>query len=114
VFPDAEFADLFPSGKDRPSIPAPVAASILTLQTLLDYSDAQTAEAARCDLRWKVACGMALDDKRFHPSRLTYWRRRLANSGRPHRINEAIGKIVEETGIRRRRHWCSRWTRSRR
>jgi hypothetical protein len=45
VFPDAEFADLFPSGKDRPSIPAPVAASILTLQTLLDYSDAQTAEA---------------------------------------------------------------------
>ena len=58
VFPDAQFADLFPSAKGRRSIPAPVAASILTLQTLLDYSDAETAEAARCDLRWKVACGL--------------------------------------------------------
>jgi len=30
VFPDAEFADLFPSSLGRPSMPAPVAASILT------------------------------------------------------------------------------------
>ena len=39
VFPDAEFADLFPSGRGRPSLPAPVAASILTLQTLHDLSE---------------------------------------------------------------------------
>jgi Transposase domain (DUF772) len=94
VFPDGEFADLFASGRGRPSMPAPVAASILTLQTLLDLSDAETAEAARCDLRWKVATGMALDDKGFHPSTLTYWRRRLARSARPHRINEAVRKVV--------------------
>jgi hypothetical protein len=79
-------------------MPAPVAASILTLQTLLDLSDAETAEAAWCDLRWKVATGKALDDKGFHPSTLTYWRRRLARSARPHRINEAVRKVVEETG----------------
>jgi Transposase DDE domain/Transposase domain (DUF772) len=106
VFPDQEFADLFPSGRGRPSLPAPVAASILTLQTLHDLSDAETAEAARCDLRWKVATGMALDDVGFHPSTLTYWRRRLAGSKRPHRINEAVRRVVEETGIlagRRRR-----------
>ena len=104
VFPDGEFADLFPSGLGRPSMPASVAASILTLQTLLDLSDAETAEAARCDLRWKVATGMALDDKGFHPSTLTYWRRRLAKSARPHRINEAVRQVVEETGILRGRH----------
>jgi hypothetical protein len=106
VFPDREFADLFPSGRGRPSLPAPVAAAILTLQTLYDLSDAETAEAARCDLRWKVATGMALDDAGFHPSTLTYWRRRLADSKRPHRINEAVKQVVEETGIlagRRRR-----------
>jgi Transposase DDE domain/Transposase domain (DUF772) len=106
VFPDQEFADLFPSGRGRPSLPAPVAAAILTLQTLHDLSDAETAEAARCDLRWKVATGMALDDKGFHPSTLTYWRQRLARSQRPHRINEAVKRVVEETGIvagRRRR-----------
>jgi Transposase domain (DUF772) len=106
LFPDEEFADLFPSGRGRPSLPAPVAASILTLHTLYDLSDAETAEAARCDLRWKVAVGMALDDKGFHPSTLTYWRRRLARSERPHRINDAVGKVVQATGIltgRRRR-----------
>ena len=69
LFPDQEFADLFPSGRGRPSMPAPVVAAILTLQTLHDLSDAECAEAVRCDLRWKVATGMALDDKGFHPPR---------------------------------------------
>jgi hypothetical protein len=106
VFPDQEFADLFPSGRGRPSLPAPVAAAILTLQSLYDLSDAECAEAARCDLRWKVAVGMALDDAGFHPSTLVYWRQRLARSARPHRINQAVKRVVEETGIvagRRRR-----------
>jgi hypothetical protein len=106
LFPDEQFADLFPSGRGRPSLPAPVAASILTLQTLYDLSDAETAEAARCDLRWKVATGMALDDAGLHPSTLTYWRQRLARSARPHRINQAVKQVVEETGLvrgRRRR-----------
>jgi hypothetical protein len=104
VFADEDFADLFPSGKGRASMPGSVAASVLTLQTLLDYSDREAAEAARCDLRWKVARGLALDDKGFHPSTLTYRRRRLAQSDRPHRINEAARKVVEETGILRGRH----------
>jgi hypothetical protein len=104
VFPDDGFADLFPSGRGRPSMPGSVAASILTLQTLLDLSDAETAEAARCDLRWKVATGMALDHQGFHPSTLTYWRQRLARSARPHRINEAVGQVIEATGVLRGRH----------
>src|SRR6266511_5317484 len=106
VLPDKDFTDLFPAGRGRPSIPAPVAAAILTLQSLHDLSDAETAEAARCDLRWKVATGMALDEAGFHPSTLTYWRQRLARSGRPHRINDAVRRVVEETGVlagRRRR-----------
>src|ERR671911_1759817 len=99
VFPDQEFADLFPWGRGRPSLPAPVAASILTLQTLYDLSDAETAEAARCDLRWKVATGMALDDKGFHPSTLTYWRQRLGRPSRAHRVHPAGKKGVPETRI---------------
>ena len=99
LFSDDEFEDLFPSGKGRPSIPASVMASILVLQTLHDLSDRETAEAARCDLRWKVATGMALDDKGFDPSTLVYWRKRLAKSERPHRINEAVRRVVAETGV---------------
>jgi transposase len=103
VFPDGEFEDLFPSGKGRPSIPASVMASILVLQTLHDLSDRETAEAARCDLRWKVATGMALDHSGFDPSTLVYWRKRLAKSTRPQRINEAVRRVIEEIGIVRGR-----------
>ena len=99
LFGDKEFEDLFPSRRGRPSIPASVMASILVLQTLHDLSDRETAEAARCDLRWKVATGMALDHKGFDPTTLVYWRDRLAKSERPHRINEAVREVVAETGI---------------
>ena len=106
VFPDEEFADLFPSGRGRPSIPATVMAAVIALQALHDYSDREAAEAVRFDVRWKVACGLAVDDEGFDPSTLVYWRRRIAKSECPHRVNDAIRKIVEETGIlkgRRRR-----------
>ena len=106
LFGDEDFADLFPSGRGRPSVPASVMASVLVLQVLHDYSDAEAAEAARCDLRWKAACGFPLDHGGFDPSTLVYWRRRLARSDRPHRINDAVARVIAQTGVlkgRRRR-----------
>jgi hypothetical protein len=103
LFPDEMFADLFPSGQGAESIPGSVMASVMTLQTLHDYSDRETAEAVRCDLRWKVACGLAVDDAGFHPSTLVYWRRRLAKSDRPHRINDSVKAVITQTGILRGR-----------
>src|SRR4249919_2155890 len=106
VFGDEDFADLFPSGKGRPSVPASVMASVMVLQVLHDCSDAEAAEAARCDLRWKAACGFPLDHEGFDPSTLVYWRRRIAGSARPHRISGAVGKVIGQTGVlagRRRR-----------
>jgi len=99
LFGDEDFADLFPSGKGRPSVPASVMASVMVLQVLHDYSDAEAAEAARCDLRWKVACGFPLDHAGFDPSTLVYWRRRIAKSGRPHRISGAVAAVAGETGV---------------
>src|SRR5262245_63601343 len=49
LFADEDFADLFPSGRGRPSVPASVMASVMVLQVLHDCSDAEAAEAARCD-----------------------------------------------------------------
>jgi Transposase domain (DUF772)/Transposase DDE domain len=106
LFGDEEFADLFPSGKGRPSVPASVMASVMVLQVLHDCSDAEAAEAARCDLRWKVACGFPLDHGGFDPSTLVYWRRRIAGSARPHRISDVVRAVVAQTGVlkgRRRR-----------
>jgi Transposase domain (DUF772) len=73
-------------------------AAVMTLQTLHDYSDRETAEAVRFDVRWKVAIGAALDDPGFDPSTLVYWRRRIAKSERPHRVNDAVKAVVEQTG----------------
>jgi hypothetical protein len=105
VFPDEAYADLF-STIGRPSLPATRMAAVLTLQALHSLSDRECAEAVRCDLRWKVACGLSLLDEGFDPSSLVYWRRRLANSDRPHRINDAVRQVIEATGVlagRRRR-----------
>jgi IS5 family transposase len=98
VFPDADYADLFASF-GRPSLPATRMAAVLALQSLHDFSDRETAEAVRFDVRWKAACGLAIDDAGFDPSSLVYWRGRIAKSERPHRINEAIRLIVEQTGV---------------
>ncbi len=104
VFPDAGYADLFaPPGVGRPSLPATQMAAVLTLQVLHDYSDRETAEAVRFDVRWKVAIGSSLDDAGFDPSSLVYWRNRIAKSSRPHRVNDAVRKVIEETGVLRGR-----------
>ena len=107
VFPDAGYADLFaPPGVGLPSLPASQMAAVLTLQALHDYSDRETAEAVRFDVRWKAAIGASLDDPGFDPSSLVYWRNRIARSARPHRVNDAVRQVVEQTGVlkgRRRR-----------
>jgi hypothetical protein len=104
VFPDADYADLFaPPGVGRPSLPAARMAAVLTLQVLHDYSDREAAEAARFDVRWKAATGAPLDDPGFDPSSLVCWRNRIARSGRPDRISDAVRKVVEETGVLRGR-----------
>lgn len=99
VFSPELFEDLFPSRTGRPSLPCEIAGSVLVLQTLQDLSDREAMDAVRCDLRWKVACGLPLDHAGFHPSTLTYWRRRLAASDRPNRIFDAVRAVIAETGV---------------
>jgi IS5 family transposase len=99
LFSTELFADLFPSGRGRPSVPADIAASILVLQALHGLSDREAMAAVRTDLRWKVACGLPVGHAGFDASTLTYWRRRLAASDRPNRIFEAVRTVVAETGV---------------
>ena len=98
LFPDALFADLFPSRLGRPSEPADVVAAVLVLQALQGLSDREAAEALTFDLRWKAACGWPVAAAGFHPTVLTYWRRRLAASERPNRIFDAVRRVVAATG----------------
>src|SRR5688572_27011100 len=98
LFPDAMFADLFPSPLGRPSVPAEVVAAVRVLHALEGRSDREAVEALTFDLRWKAACGLPIAAAGFHPTVLTYWRRRLAASGRPNRIFDAVRQVVAATG----------------
>jgi hypothetical protein len=98
LFPSELFADLFPSGRGRPSIPGEVIASVIVLQALYGHSDREAVDALTFDLRWKAACGYAIDAKGFDSSTLTYWRKRLAASDRPQRIFDVVREVIAETG----------------
>lgn len=99
LFPEALFSDLFPSGRGRPSVPVEQVAAVIVLQTLHGLSDREAAEAVTFDLRWKAACGLAVTEAGFHPTTLTYWRRRLARSTAPNRIFDAVKAVVAQTGV---------------
>ena len=113
VFPEVLFADLFGSGRGRPSVPGEVVATVLVLQSLEGLSDREACQALRTDIRWKVAAGLALDDEGFHPTVLTYWRRRLRDSEAPERIFDALCERSSDSDIgdHGRPTWgrCSGW-----
>jgi IS5 family transposase len=98
LFPEEMFADLFPSRRGRPSVPAEVMASVITLQALHGLSDNETVDAVTFDLRWKAACGLPITAAAFHSTTLTYWRRRLAASDRPNRIFDAVKTVIAQSG----------------
>ena len=99
LFPDELFADLFGSGRGRPSVPADEIATVMVLQSLEGLSDRDAVQVLRTDLRWKVAAGLALDDEGFHPTVLTLWRNKLRASDRPQRIFDAVRDVVAATGV---------------
>ena len=99
LFPDELFADLFGSGRGRPSVPADVVATTMLLQALEGLSDRDAIAALRTDIRWKVAAGLALDDEGFHPTVLTLWRNKLRASEHPERIFDAVRAVITETGV---------------
>ena len=97
LFPDELFADLF-GPRGRPSVPGSVVATVMVLQALEGCSDREAAERLRCDVRWKAAAGLAIDDGGFDASVLVLWRARLRASGRPERIFNAVREVAAQCG----------------
>ena len=99
LFPNDLFADLFPSGRGRPSVPADVIATVMVLQALEGLSDRDAAQQLRTNIAWKVATGLSLTDEGFHPTVLTLWRNKLRASEAPERIFDAVRTVVDATGV---------------
>ena len=98
LFPDEMFADLFPTRRGRPSVPADVVATVMVLQSLEGLSDRDAAAQLRNSISWKVATGLSLTDPGFHPTVLTLWRNKLRASEAPQRIFDAVRAVVTESG----------------
>ena len=99
LFPDDMFADLFGSGRGRPSVPADVVATVMVLQALEGLSDRDAIGQLRMNIAWKVAAGRPLHDEGFHPTVLTLWRNKLRASERPQRIFDAVREVIDATNV---------------
>ncbi|MDA3032312.1 MAG: IS1182 family transposase [Actinomycetota bacterium] len=99
LFPDDMFADLFGSGRGRPSVPADVIATVMVLQALEGLSDRDAVGQLRMNIGWKVAAGRPLHDEGFHPTVLTLWRNKLRASDRPQRIFDAVRDVIDATNV---------------
>jgi IS5 family transposase len=98
LFPDEMFADLFGSGRGRPSVPGDVIATVMVLQALEGRSDREACRALQTDIAWKAAAGYALTDEAFHPTVLTLWRNKLRASDDPQRIFNAVRTVIDQSG----------------
>jgi len=104
LFPDEMFADLFPTNRGRPSVPADVVATVMVLQSLEGLSDRHAVRALETNIAWKAAAGLALTDEGFHPTVLVLWRNKLRDSQAPQRIFDAVRAVIDETGVIARKH----------
>src|SRR3712207_1402932 len=98
LFPDAMFADLFPSALGRPSVPGDVVAAVLVLQALDGRPDREAVEALTFDLRWKAACGLPVAAAEYHRRVLTEWRSGLEGAARANGIFDEDREVEQENG----------------
>lgn len=103
LFPDEMFADLF-TDIGRRSVPPMIVATVMVLQRVEGCSDREAVDRFAFDARWKYAAGgLAFDYPEFVHTVLVDMRARLAASGRPERIFEAVLDVARKAGLVGRR-----------
>ena len=99
IFPAEFFADIYTSKRGRPSIPARVICAAMVLSFLEGTSDRETVNRLKYDLRWRVACGLAIDADVFDFSVLSVLRARIAASKTPDRIFTQVLEFAKTSGM---------------
>lgn len=99
LFCDADFADMYDPVRGRHSVPPSLLAKVQMLQSFEGLSDREAADSVRCDLRWKTALGLALDDEGFDFTLLCYFRQRLRTSADPRRVLKRFHEVAAEAGL---------------
>src|SRR5579875_167668 len=96
---DEDFAECYSERMGRPSIPPSLLAKVLLLQYRCGLSDEQAMEAVAWDLRWKVALGLPVDHRGWHPTSLTKFRARLLLHGKERLALERSLRLAGELGM---------------
>ena len=96
---DEDFAECYSERMGRPSIPPSLLAKVLLLQYRCGLSDEQAMESVAWDLRWKVALGLPVDHRGWHPTSLTKYRARLLLHGKERLALESSLRLAEELGM---------------
>jgi transposase len=96
---DEGFASCYSPRMGRPSIPPALLARVLLLQYRTGASDVEAMESIAWDLRWKVALGLAVDHRGFHPTSLVRFRARLLLHGKERLALEATLRLAEQIGL---------------
>lgn len=104
LFRDAEFAELYCDDNGRNSVPPSLLATALLLQTHDLVSDEEAKERADYDLRWKVALGIALDERPFAKSSLQLFRAHLILHEKVRAIFQRSLQFARETGYVKKHH----------
>jgi hypothetical protein len=98
LFSDEEFAALYVLDNGRPSVPPSLLATVLLLQTHDRVSDEEATARATFDLRWKVALGIALDERPFAKSTLQLFRAQLIVHDRVRAVFQESLAFARRTG----------------
>ena len=98
LFGDEEFGELYCRDNGRNSVPPSLLATALLLQAHDRVSDEEAKQRADFDVRWKVALGIAVEDRPFAKSTLQLFRAQLIIHDRVRAIFERSLRYARETG----------------
>ena len=104
LFRDEEFAELYCPDNGRDSVPPSLLATALLLQTHDRVSDDEAKARADYDIRWKVALGIAIDERPFAKSSLQLFRAHLILHDKIRAVFQRSLQFARETGYMKSHH----------
>jgi hypothetical protein len=102
LFRDEEFAELYCLDNGRDSVPPSLLATALLLQTHDRASDDEAKAKADFDIRWKVALGVAVEEKPFAKSTLQLFRAHLILHEEVRAVFQRSLQFARQTGYVKR------------
>ena len=104
LFRDDDFAEIYCPDNGRDSVPPSLlATALLLLQTYDKVSDAEAQARADCDIRWKVALGIEIEDRPFAKSTLQMFRAQLILHDKVREVFEQSRRLARQSGYLKKR-----------